>query len=516
MAIRDPSTSSDEPDDPAHGVGTSSGHEILLTGASGFLGHYLLAELLDRPTLRCHVLLRPPLSDSLRRLTTLLGELKIDLAEQIRYRRVVPIEGTLPDALPNTDLSGVSTFINAAGCTVFDADASGELMRTNVEGTRALLDWAQTVNVDRFVQISTAYVCGERTGIVPEAVAPSRPPFHNDYERSKWLAEQLVLQWRDVNRTLIICRPSILFGDLKRGRATRMKGLYLIARATELLSRAAADDPDLNRSAIPLRLLGKRDATTNVIPVDWAAEQIARLALDPMPDGPVHHITNPHPPTHAEIKRWLEDYFNIGGGRFCDGQWPLEDPNHYETLFYSLGNVVHDYFRHGLTFESRCADRIPPRRLVDRDHFFACLRYAQSTQWGRGRVRDPGPPSSNGRVDPRFYFERFLPHAVPRSIVARIEALTANIRFTITDQEPGTWACRFEQGHLVEVHPRFNGLDTEFEYRLAYQDFELIVTRRKSVQAVFFQGNIEIVGNVERALKWVPIMGEFLKEHPVH
>ena len=47
--------------------------EVFLTGASGFLGHYLLAELLTRPQVRCRVLLRPPVSASSARLQQLLA-----------------------------------------------------------------------------------------------------------------------------------------------------------------------------------------------------------------------------------------------------------------------------------------------------------------------------------------------------------------------------------------------------------------------------------------------------------
>ncbi|MFQ5501062.1 MAG: SDR family oxidoreductase [Phycisphaerae bacterium] len=488
---------------------------LFLTGATGFLGHYLLAELLRRPNLRCRVLLRPPLADSTRRLATLLDGLGVSLSAHIDSNRIIPVEGALPDGLSVDSLIGVSMVIHSAGSTLFDSDSTGEPSHTNVAGTQALLASARAAGVTRFVQISTAYVCGDRVGVIPETVAADPPPFRNDYERSKWRAEQLVRAWSDATHSAVICRPSILFGDRSNGRATTMKGLYLIARATELLGRAVADDPDLDRQHIPLRLYGKRDATSNVVPVDWAAEQIVRIALDSS-SGPVHHITNPDAPSHAEIKAWLEGYFDIGGGRFCDAPWPLENPNHYESLFYSLGNVVHDYFRHGLSFESHCSDGAPEDgRLVDRDHFFACLRYAQSTQWGRGGVEARRPQQPAGRIDPRWYFEKYLPFAVPRSVVARVEALTAIIRFVITDLESCDWVCRFEQGQLAAVHGLSGGPTAEFEYRLSYDEFESIVAARRSVQEVFFQGHVEILGNVERALKMVPIVGEFLREFPV-
>ncbi|MFQ5492292.1 MAG: SDR family oxidoreductase, partial [Phycisphaerae bacterium] len=45
--------------------------DVLLTGATGFLGHYVLADLLARPNVRCRVLLRPPLAEGQARLAEL-------------------------------------------------------------------------------------------------------------------------------------------------------------------------------------------------------------------------------------------------------------------------------------------------------------------------------------------------------------------------------------------------------------------------------------------------------------
>lgn len=490
--------------------------EVFLTGASGFLGHYVLAELLIRPQVRCRVLLRPPVSASSVRLQRLLAALGLDLAALISDNRVVLVEGELPDSLQPEDVAGADLVLHTAGNTTFDTNGSGEPTKTNVDGTTAMLSLAAKAAVRRFVLVSTAYVCGEQVGHLPEALSQEVPPVRNDYERSKWQAEQLVWDWGKRSGSVSICRPSILFGDSRSGRATTMKGLYLVARATEILARAMDGSADADRHHIPLRILGRSDATCNVVPIDWAAEQIVRVAMQPAAEPSVHHITNPDPPTHEEVKTWLEEFFDIGGGRFSDLRWPLEDANHYEDLFYSLGNVCLGYFRHGLTFESRCAANVPVgRRLIDRESFFRCLEHAQVTNWCRPRGNNGGLIPPAGRIDPGWYFESFLPSAVPRSTVAKVEALTAVIRYTITGSTDRGWISRFDRGQLVETHREPTTLESEFEYRLTYEDFEDIVTRRKPLQDVFFHGSAEMSGDVERALKMVPIIGEFLKEFPV-
>lgn len=563
--------------------------DLLLTGATGFLGHYVLAELMRVGDVRCRVLLRPPIERGRARLVRCLHDLGLDADALIAGGRIVPVSGELPHRLDAGDLKGVRTIVHAAASTSFDAVPSGEPARTNVEGTRALLSLADALRVRRFVFVSTAYVCGHRTGRIPERVMVEPPPSCNAYEHTKWQAEQLVWRWRTGGRTATICRPSILFGDRETGRATTMAGVYVIARATELLSRAVADDPDIDRHRVPLRVLGRADATCNIVPVCWASRCIADIVRERDRHDRVHHITNPHPPTHADIKAWLEAYFDIAGGTFSDSGWPLRNPNHYEDLFYSLGNILRDYFRHGLEFQSGVADDVrrgPP--VVDRDYFHRCLDYAIATNWGRAarqpstrpappqrtaprRTPPPQPlpkrpmrpstptPSTHSppvvaphtvtpesmapraaahapaaqatappptarhatpdgappsAIDPAWYFETFLRDVVPRSTIARIEALTTTVRFVITGHTPGEWVCRFERGRLADVHAGPGRGGEDFGYRIPYDGFQDAVTGRTPLQALFFQHRADMFGRIDLALKMVSIMRAFLDEFP--
>ncbi len=490
--------------------------DVFLTGATGFLGHYVLAELLAHPHIRCRVLLRPPISKTSERLGKLLVDMGLNLSALIANGRILPVEGELPDSLNWEDISGVDMVLHAAGNTTFHANGSGEPAMTNIDGTRAILLQATNAKIRRFSFVSTAYVCGEQIGHQPEAIFENLPPIRNEYERSKWEAERLVWAWGEDNGIVTICRPSILFGDSHTGRASAMKGLYLVARATEILARAMDGNHKVDRHQIPFRILGHSHATCNIIPVDWAARQIANISLEPTTESSVHHVTNPDPPTHKEVKRWLEQYFDIAGGRFSNATWPLADANHYEDLFYSLGNICLDYFRDGLTFESsRMVDTPSGKRLIDGSAFAACMKYAQATNWCRahGDAHDFQSPAEG--FNPTWYFESYLPKAVPRSVVAKVEELTAVVQYTITGRIGGSWISRFERGRLKETHAVPSPLIPEFEYRLSYEDLVDVVSCRKPLQDVFFHGSAEMFGDVERALKMVPIIGEFLKEFPV-
>ncbi|MEP0848740.1 MAG: SDR family oxidoreductase [Phycisphaerae bacterium] len=491
-------------------------HDILLTGATGFLGHYLLAELLREPSVRCRLMLRPPMHGGAQRLATLVGDLGLDLDSLRAAGRVELLEGELPDHRPDASrLSGVTCVVHAAANTSFDADRTGEPARTNLDGTRAMLHLAGEAGIRRFVLVSTAFVCGDRRGRIAERVSPRAPTFANVYEQSKWEAEQLVWAWRGAERIATICRPTILFGDSTRGRATVMNGLYLIARATEILSRAVTDDAEADRHQVPLRIIGDPRATINAIPVDYAARRIAGIALDGAAESSVHHIANPQPPTHEEIKKWLEQYFDLAGGRFCRSDWPLEDPNRFEELFYSRSNAVQDYFRCDLSFESRDGEETDRVRLIDRERFFRALRYAQATNWGRecrARTRARRAPQ---RVRPDWYFNEFLPRTLPRSQVARVDALTTTARFVICGCDDGEWVCRFENGELAQLSAGPNGLQEAFGYRVSVDEFADVVTGRRPVQDAFFEGGAEMFGDIDQALKMVSIIEKFVAEFPV-
>ncbi|MCB9852677.1 MAG: SDR family oxidoreductase [Phycisphaerales bacterium] len=491
--------------------------DVFLTGATGFLGHYTLAALLARRSTHVRILLSPPAETRLAELGNLLSHIGVDLNAEIRANRVTIHEGRLPGELGPEVLQGVDVIVHAAASTRFRKTRDGDPYRTNCDGTASLLEAADRADVPAFVFVSTAYVGGATSTTLPEAPLSECSPNANDYERSKWMGESAVRSWAGDDRRGIIVRPSILVGDRATGRATNFGGIYVLARAVELLARAVEETPAIDRRNIPLRIVGSPHFPINIIPICWAAERLARIATSPANSPDVVNLVNPAPPSTIDIKRWLEDVFDIAGGQFTQAQWPFPDASSSEDAFYAAGDSVHAYFARNLSFSTDYlrthGDDAP---LMDANAFKTCVHYARSTQWGRrNSSRADRPETPTCRVDPADYFENFVPRNLPRSTVGRINALTAVVRYVIDEKTREEWVCRYDAGRIIEVHRGPNSLDENFGFRIRRDAFENIVTGRESIHTAYFQSKVEIFGDTLMALKMVPIMDSFLQECPV-
>ena len=159
-----------------------------------------------------------------------------------------------------------------------------ELRRVNVEGTRNVLDLAAAARrLRRLNHFSTAYVSGDRVGVILEDELAMGQRFHNAYEETKFQAELLVRR-AQADLAATIYRPSIVVGDSRTGEIDRFEGPYALA----ILLVASP-------LAVPLPLPGDAAAPLNVVPVDFVVDAVLRIAEDPAGAGRTVHIVDPAP-----------------------------------------------------------------------------------------------------------------------------------------------------------------------------------------------------------------------------
>lgn len=262
---------------------------IFLTGSTGNIGSRLVIDILKKePDSRLILLIRgKDRTQASLRLFNILNRLEPDLDYYDAGRRIKIIAGDITmDNLGLTEVQidhlgrEITHIIHGAAATKFRISQSRAAM-INIEGTRRMLKFAVDImkygKLERFAYISTAYVCGDQDGLIKEEMVKGNPDFTNNYERSKFLAEQEV-QTKSSILPVVIFRPSIVVGDSIHGRIAGFNVLYtpisMIWKGT-------------------LRFIpGFSDTRLDVVPVDYVSEAIRTITLNyKCSSGRIFHLT---------------------------------------------------------------------------------------------------------------------------------------------------------------------------------------------------------------------------------
>jgi len=283
------------------------GGMILLTGATGFLGSQLARLLLKATDHGIAVLVRgQDEADAKRRLKRFWSDWA-ETADAVGGR-VQVVRGDL--SLPRLGIApaqysalvrSLTHVIHAAAELQLDGSVE-DLRRTNVQGTASLLELARAAHADhglsRFAHVSTAYVAGGRTGEVAEEDLRDSHGFSNAYEQTKFEGEALVRQAM-TEFPVSVFRPGMVVGDSLTGEIQSFNTVYVPLRLY-LTGR--------------LKLIPARpDMPLNIVPVDYVAGAIARLAFDPRAAGLTFHLTvaQEHLPRTRELldsaRTWAAD-----------------------------------------------------------------------------------------------------------------------------------------------------------------------------------------------------------------
>ncbi len=189
---------------------------VLVTGAEGFVGSELTAELLRRD---CRVV-KARRSSRAGRESCKQGLVPLHKVCQVSNPSFGHVE--VGDIGPDTDwttaLSGIDAVVHLAARVHMMRDTAGdplaEFRRVNVEGTCSLAKAAAKAGVRRLVFLSSVKVNGEATG---KGERPFRetdlPHPEDDYGLSKWEAEQALKEIaRQKGIEVAVIRPPLVYG----------------------------------------------------------------------------------------------------------------------------------------------------------------------------------------------------------------------------------------------------------------------------------------------------------------
>ena len=270
-----------------------------MSGPTGLLGEYLLKDLITSG-LKVAVLCRSaPGRGPEDRIENLMARWERQLGYALPRPVVINSDITEHDlGISITDRAWINrhchAFLHNAASLTFDANRDdGEPWRTNLIGTQHAIQVCKEADIDCIFHVSTAYVCGRRTGTILESELDIGQSFATEYEASKCASE---IAWRNASFDhLTIFRPAIIVGDSESGYTSTYHGFYapLKSMATLLLQGAklgVSEEPVPMESMLAaLGLSGSEEK--NFVPVEWVSRVIASVITFPDSWGCVYHLT---------------------------------------------------------------------------------------------------------------------------------------------------------------------------------------------------------------------------------
>ena len=301
----------------------------LLTGATGLVGRYVVRDLL----LNGHqvaVVVRPSKKQTpAARMEQILLHWEEELGRALPRPVVLAGDIAEPDfGFSKADKEWVHQNVDkimhsAAILEFYGEDRAGEPWRTNLGGTRNMINLCRDCKILDIHYVSTAYVAGLQTGRVMEDSLDAGQTFRNDYEESKFLAESEV-RAIDFADHITVYRPAVIAGDSVTGYTNTYHGIYLYLRLMALMIPAQPmDENGFRHSPIRLRMDGTE--SRNIIPVDWVSAVTVRIFESPEARGGTYHLAPDKPMMSGEMIKWCSAYFKSTGAELCGRDFVPEE-----------------------------------------------------------------------------------------------------------------------------------------------------------------------------------------------
>jgi thioester reductase-like protein len=286
---------------PKDGSTASRPERVFLSGATGFLGSFLLSELLRHTRTDVYCLVRAAnAEEGGKKLRKVLEAYA--LWDEELSSRIVPVVGDLSEPLLGLgpkrfdELAGKVDAVYHSGASVNWVYPYNALKSTNVFGTQEVLRLAARDGVKPVHFISTlgVFPLVGRSGV--EVVREDDDLTHggslyNGYTQTKWVAEKLVEIARARGLPVCVYRPSLITGDSRTG---------------------AWNNDDVTckmiKTWVGLGTAPKVDTKMNMVPVDYVSRAIVRLSLREESLGKRFHLANPHPVSVNDLIAWIEAF----------------------------------------------------------------------------------------------------------------------------------------------------------------------------------------------------------------
>ncbi|WP_158566872.1 non-ribosomal peptide synthetase family protein [Actinomadura craniellae] len=268
----------------ADGTAPAESRHVLLTGATGFLGIYLLRSLLAAGR-TVHCLVRA--GDAAQARSRLLANARrYGLEADLDPARIEVVPGDLAedrfglDAAAYARLAGEVGAVYHAAAHINFAAPYASVKPTNVDGFVRVLEFAAERTRKPVHHMSTPAVFSPRqpSGVVTEDGVPAEPRgLGIGYAQSKWVAERLALAARERGVPVTIHRIGRIGGDSATGACRADDFFWLQLKSFVELGLAPAEP----------------GPPVDLLPVDFVADAVTRLSLAESAPNRTLHVFHP-------------------------------------------------------------------------------------------------------------------------------------------------------------------------------------------------------------------------------
>lgn len=262
---------------------------VLLTGATGFLGAYVLAEILQSTSAHVHCLVRPRLGQSgrerIERQMRAYAVWRDDERWLEAWRtRMHVVEGDvtlsrlgMTDAAYEILARSVDAIVHGAAHVNFIYPYEA-LRATNVMGIHEIVRFAFHARIKPVHHLSTAAIwpMGAQFTFYEKDPIEHGELLNLGYDEAKWVGERCLLHAADRGLPVARYRPGEVGGDSVTGRC--VTDHFLVATVKGFLQFGAFPALDME---------------VDVAPVDYIAKAMTHLVFCRNPIGRAFHLTNP-------------------------------------------------------------------------------------------------------------------------------------------------------------------------------------------------------------------------------
>ena len=270
-------------------------HQVLLTGATGFVGSHLVRELLDQGDVELSCVVRAAnLQEGHRRIRNSLEFW--GLWRPGSDERITPVLGNLTEVrlgMSEEDFEAlgrrVNMIIHSAAMVKF-MHPYHSLKPVNVNGTHEVIRLAFAGRTKPMHYVSTAAVFPMgRHRVFREDTSIDQDLFLNlAYDETKWVAEKLLERARERGLPVTIYRMGEICGHSETGQSVIEHSVFAFMKG-----------------CIQLRAFPFVEARFDMAPVDYVTRAIAHIALHHDAPGRAFHLNNPEPLDTQRVYDWF-------------------------------------------------------------------------------------------------------------------------------------------------------------------------------------------------------------------